>query len=122
MSRITTKRIYDTASADDGLRVLVDGVWPRGVSKQDAKIDYWAKDIAPSTELRKWFRHDPAKWNEFRKRYARELKSQTAELERLLEAAGDGPLTLLFGAKDTRHNQAVVLKEVLERMDAGGAR
>lgn len=122
MSRITTKRIYDTVSADDGLRVLVDGVWPRGVSKRDAKIDSWAKGIAPSTELRKWFRHDPAKWDEFRKRYARELEAQTAELERLLEEAGDGPLTLLFGAKDTRHNQAVVLKEALERMDAGGAR
>lgn len=118
MSRIATKRIYDAASADDGLRVLVDGVWPRGISKRDARIDRWARELAPSTELRKWFGHDPSRWNEFRERYMRELESHAAELERVHEETADGPITLLFGAKDTRHNQAVVLKEVLERMAA----
>lgn len=116
MPRISIKRIYDPPSEEDGFRALVDRVWPRGISKKDAAIDHWAKDIAPSTELRKWFNHDPARWNEFQERYQRELKNQISELRQLLEKGGGRRVTLLFSAKDTEHNQAVVLKDVLERI------
>ncbi len=112
--RCIIKRIYETASKDDGFRVLVDRVWPRGVSKEDAAIDYWAKDLAPTTELRKWFNHDPEKWGGFQQRYRKELEDCRTELDGLVEKAGDGPMTLLFAAKATEHNQAVVLKDVLE--------
>jgi uncharacterized protein YeaO (DUF488 family) len=116
MPPILIKRIYEPPSEEDGFRVLVDRIWPRGVSKKDAAIDHWAKDIAPSTELRKWFNHDPVRWNEFQKRYQQELKSQVSALRQVLEKGGGRRLTLLFAAKDTEHNQAVVLKHVLERM------
>jgi len=113
MRRIAIKRVYEPAAKDDGLRVLVDRLWPRGLSKEEADIDLWAKDVAPSSELRKWFGHDPAKWKEFQAKYRRELDSQKTALQDLVEQAGEQPLTLLYGARDTEHNQAVVLKDVL---------
>ena len=116
MSRIKIKRAYDPADADDGLRVLVDRLWPRGLTRDAAKIDHWLKDIAPSGELRGWFGHDPERWAEFRKRYRAELvanKPAVAELHQL--AKGAKSLTLLFAAKDAAHNNAVVLKEYLQK-------
>jgi uncharacterized protein YeaO (DUF488 family) len=116
MARIAIKRIYDPPAEEDGFRVLVDRVWPRGVSKKEAAIEHWAKDIGPSTELRKWFNHDPARWQEFRKRYQGELKDRVSDLRQLLKERGRRRMTLLFSARDTEHNQAIVLKDVLERM------
>ena len=113
MRRIAIKRVYEPAAKDDGFRVLVDRLWPRGLSKDEADIDLWARDVAPSSELRKWFGHDPAKWAEFQAKYRRELGARKAELHDLLEQAADRHLTLLYGARDTEHNQAVVLKDVL---------
>ncbi|MCB1885478.1 MAG: DUF488 domain-containing protein [Geminicoccaceae bacterium] len=113
MRRIAIKRIFDPASPDDGFRVLVDRVWPRGVSKKEAAIDHWAKDVAPSTGLRKWFNHDPERWEEFQRRYREELEDREAGLDALVKKAGDGPMTLLFAAKDTERNQAVVLRDRL---------
>ncbi len=110
------KRIYERAGRGDGLRILVDRVWPRGVSKEKAQIDSWLKDVAPSTELRKWFDHDPTKWREFRRRYFAELRTCTgqAALEALFNLSrGKKVVTLLFGAKDLAHNQAVALREFL---------
>lgn len=122
MARIAIRRIYDAASQDDGLRVLVDRVWPRGMTRKNAAIDLWARELAPSTGLRKWFGHDPEKWDEFRRRYRAELEGREAEIGGLAGKAGDGPMTLLFAARDRDHNQAVVLKEVLEELvrRAGG--
>lgn len=114
MSRIKIKRAYDPVDADDGLRVLVDRLWPRGLKRDAAKVDHWLKDIAPSGELRGWFGHDPDRWTEFRKRYRAELaanKPAVTELHQL--ARGAKSLTLLFAARDTDHNNAVVLKEYL---------
>ena len=116
MRRITIKRIYEPPSESDGFRVLVDRIWPRGISKQKAAVDYWAKDLAPSTALRKWFNHDPARWSEFQKRYRSEFESHASHLSDLLEKGGNRTLTLLFAAKDVEHNQAVVLKDVLESL------
>ena len=113
--RCRLKRIYDAPQREDGFRVLVDRVWPRGMKKADAKIDLWQKDIAPSTALRKWFNHEPEKWDRFRKRYLDELKNNHGLIEDIISRAGDGPLTLLFSARDTEHNQAVVIKEYIER-------
>lgn len=108
------KRAYDAPEPDDGLRVLVDRLWPRGVSKDSARIDLWLKELAPSTALRKWFGHDPAKWDEFRARYRRELASRDEALARLFALARKGPVTLVYGAADREHNDAVALKEVLQ--------
>ena len=113
MTEFRLKRIYEPSTRADGFRVLVDRVWPRGISKEAAALDLWVKVLAPSTELRKWFGHDPARWSEFRKRYRVELRKHTAELDELRAHAAGKRLTLLFGARDTEHNQAVVLKEVL---------
>ena len=113
MAQIQLKRIYDPPAQSDGFRVLVDRVWPRGISKEAAAIDLWMKAIAPSTELRKWFNHDPRRWEGFRKRYRTELHQHASELDELRRHAAKRRLTLLFGARDTEHNQAVVLKEVL---------
>ena len=110
---IKIKRIYDPPSKDDGVRVLVDRLWPRGISKEAAEIDEWERDVAPSDELRKWFSHDPAKWLEFRKRYVRELRENPELISKLRTLAKKGPLTLLFAAKDVAHNNAVVLRELL---------
>ncbi len=112
---IDLKRVYDPPANSDGRRILVDRIWPRGITKADLQIDAWLKDLAPSTELRKWFGHDPAKWDEFRKRYAGELEQRSEALEELVEKARAGRVTLVFSAKDTEHNNAVALKEHLER-------
>ena len=107
------KRAYDDKEKDDGTRVLVDRVWPRGVTKERAAIDWWAKDLAPSEELRKWFAHDPKRFDEFADRYRGELHGNS-DLERLKQLSHDGRVTLVYGAKDREHNQAVVLKQVVE--------
>lgn len=115
---IALKRIYEVSSPDDGYRVLVDRVWPRGMTKEKADIDLWAKDIAPSAHLRKWFCHDPAKWNDFQKKYREELEGNRSALKDLITKAKakGGRLTLLYGAKDEEHNQAVVLHEFMESL------
>jgi uncharacterized protein YeaO (DUF488 family) len=112
-ANVRLKRAYDPASADDGTRILVDRLWPRGLTKRRAAIDRWMKDIAPSPALRKWFGHDPARWNEFRRRYAREIRQQSALLDELRALARDGPLTLVYAARDEKHNDAVVLRALL---------
>ena len=112
---IDLKRAYDPPAKSDGRRILVDRVWPRGIAKDVLQIDAWLKALAPSTELRKWFGHDPAKWDEFKKRYDRELEQRSEALEELLETARAGHITLVFSAKDTKHNNAVALREHLER-------
>lgn len=103
------KRIYDAPSADDGTRVLVDRLWPRGVTKQAAALDLWFKDVAPTSELRKWFAHDPENWQEFQKRYRAELRQNDVAIERLLDYLEVGPLTLLYAARDPEINHALVL-------------
>jgi uncharacterized protein YeaO (DUF488 family) len=110
---LAIKRVYEVPGRGDGTRILVDRLWPRGLSRQRARVDIWLKDIAPSTELRKWFSHDPNKWTEFQDRYRQELKSKTDLLLTLKEKAAKGPITLLYGAKDESHNEAVVLQELL---------
>jgi len=114
MPEVRVKRVYDPPARSDGYRVLVDRVWPRGISKEQAAVDEWAKELAPSTELRKWFGHDPARWREFRTRYRQELKGSAA-LEALRARAKKQRVTLVYSAKDERHNQAVVLKELLSK-------
>ncbi|HMM40677.1 MAG TPA: DUF488 domain-containing protein [Thermomicrobiales bacterium] len=116
---IQLKRAYEPASDDDGARYLVDRLWPRGVKKEDLRVEGWLKEVAPSTELRKWFGHDPAKWDEFQKRYRRELEDNEDAWRPLLDAARAGKLTLVYGAKDTEHNDAVVLRELLEERLGG---
>ena len=110
---IKVKRIYDQPSSDDGKRILIDRLWPRGIKKEEAPMDEWLKDIAPSNILRKWFGHDSSHWGEFKKKYARELRSHRDLVERLKEEARHGTITLLYAAKDTEHNNAVALKEFL---------
>jgi uncharacterized protein YeaO (DUF488 family) len=110
---IHLKRAYDAPADSDGTRVLVDRLWPRGVKKADAKIHHWAKEIAPSDDLRKWFGHDPDRWDGFRDRFRDELKSQGAALEQLRELARKGRLTLIYAAHDEVHNNAVALRDVL---------
>jgi uncharacterized protein YeaO (DUF488 family) len=112
---IKIKRIYDSVSIDDGKRILVDRLWPRGIKKNEAKINEWLKDIAPSDGLRKWFSHDPSKWQEFKNRYRRELKNKSELIERLKGIAKKEKVTFLFSAKDKEHNNAIVLKEVIEK-------
>jgi uncharacterized protein YeaO (DUF488 family) len=111
---IQLKRAYESPSKSDGMRVLIDGLWPRGVSKEKAEIAEWMKEIAVSAPLRKWFSHDPAKWPEFKKRYRGELARRPAAVARLREMARKGRLTIVYGAKDEQHNNALVLKEFLE--------
>lgn len=112
---IRLKRIQDPVEAEDGARILVDRVWPRGVRKTDAELDWWPKELAPSTELRKWFGHDPERWAEFRRAYRDELAQVPETLSQLLDYCREGTVTLVFGARDREHNQAVVLREVLEQ-------
>ena len=112
--RVNIKRAYEAPSRDDGTRVLIDRLWPRGVSKDDAHIDHWLKNLAPSTELRKWFGHDTARWEEFTKRYADELDEHAEALGQLLELAQEGPVTLVYATHDERHNNAVVLRDILQ--------
>jgi uncharacterized protein YeaO (DUF488 family) len=115
---VMIKRAYQEPEPSDGYRVLVDRLWPRGVKKEHLKLDEWAKELAPSADLRKWFGHDPARWEEFRGRYKEELSSP--ERRELLATLSDrsqwGPITLIYGARDEDHNGAIVVKEVLERM------
>jgi uncharacterized protein YeaO (DUF488 family) len=112
---IRVKRIYEPAAADDGFRVLVDRIWPRGVKKTAAAIDLWLKDVAPSSELRRWFGHDPARWEEFRRRYVAELDARPGAWAPLRDAAAAGDVVLLYDARDREHNNAVVLRDYLER-------
>ena len=112
---IKLKRIYDPYSRQDGKRVLVDRLWPRGIKKENAQIDEWLKDIAPSDALRKWFSHDPSRWEEFKKRYNDELKNKRELFKGLIADSRKGTVTLLFGAKDIEHNNAVVIKEALAK-------
>ncbi|MEW5943922.1 MAG: DUF488 family protein [Pseudomonadota bacterium] len=113
---IHVKRIYDEAADEDGFRVLVDRLWPRGVTKQGAKIDAWFKDLAPSNELRKWYGHDTEKWDEFRNRYFSELDRKPEQVAELAAKARAGRTTLLYAAADTRFNNAVALREYLDRV------
>ena len=113
MTKYVTKRIYDSASTKDGYRVLVDRLWPRGISKEKAALDEWAKDIAPSTELRKWFDHDPAKFTEFIKRYEAELKANPEFNNYKKQWSKQEAVTLLYAAKNTTQNEAVVLEKIL---------
>jgi uncharacterized protein YeaO (DUF488 family) len=111
---IQVRRAYEPAGRADGFRVLVDRIWPRGLKKEQAAIDLWLKDVAPSSGLRKWFGHDPAKWDEFRRRYASELDREPDAIRLLREKSRRGTLTLVFAAKDEAHSNAVALKEYLE--------
>ena len=111
--RIRVKRIYDPPAESDGCRVLIDRLWPRGIKKSDARIAHWAKDLAPSTELRRWFAHDAAKFPEFQRRYVAELAAKQQLIDELLQRAGTGTLTLLFAARDRDCNHAVVLRDYL---------
>jgi uncharacterized protein YeaO (DUF488 family) len=111
---LRTKRIYEAAAAADGRRVLVDRLWPRGLSKEKARVDVWARSIAPSNELRRWYGHDPAKWEEFRRRYFAELDAAPEGVAELREALGSGTATLLFSSKEEVLNNAAALAEYLE--------
>ena len=112
---ITLKRAYDSVSPTDGRRFLVERLWPRGVSKAKLRVDTWLKDVGPSTELRKWFSHDPVKWSEFRRRYFRELSSQPEAWRPIVSAARRGRATLVYSSHDTHHNSAVALQEFLRK-------
>jgi uncharacterized protein YeaO (DUF488 family) len=116
--KILVKRVYEPVAKSDGFRLLVDRLWPRGLSKSDAKLDLWLPDLGPSTLLRQWFNHDPARWTEFYRRYHAELKEKTALLATIQEQAKTRPVTLLYSTKDERHNQAVALQSVLLKRPA----
>ncbi|NRO98840.1 DUF488 family protein [Paraburkholderia sp. NMBU_R16] len=113
--RIGVAWAYDPPGDDDGVRYLVDRVWPRGIRKDALRIEQWLRDVAPSNELRRWFGHDPQRWDAFIERYRAELDANRAAWEPLLEAASHGPVTLVYGARDPEHNQAVALRDYLER-------
>lgn len=113
MKDLKIKRAYLPASPEDGARILVERLWPRGITKEKAAIDCWLKEIAPSTELRKWFGHDPDNWAEFRRRYREELKANSAAVNTLRQWIRKGPVTLVYAARDEEHNSAVVLSEFL---------
>lgn len=113
---IRIKRVYEEPEASDGRRILVDRLWARGVSKEKAKVDVWVKEIAPSTELRRWYGHDPGKWTEFKNRYAAELETKPGIVEELLEEVQAGIVTFLYSSKEERLNNAVALKEYLESL------
>ena len=112
---IKLKRVYDPPAANDGTRILVERLWPRGLGKEQAGVDAWLKDVAPSHALRTWYGHDPAKWDEFTTRYTTELHGKAAIIDRLREAASRGMVTLVFASKDERHCSAVILKDVVDR-------
>lgn len=113
---ITTKRVYESADPSDGTRILVERLWPRGMRKEELTLDGWIKDVAPNTDLRRWFGHDPAKWEEFRNRYYAELDAHPTAWQPLLEAARKGNVTLLYSARDTEHNNAAALKEYMAHL------
>ena len=110
---VRLKRAYEAPAASDGYRVLIDRIWPRGITRERAHLDEWARELAPTPELRQWFGHDPARFDEFRRRYTDELKAQEAKLQELRERARHRPVTLVYAARDTEHNDAVVLAELL---------
>ena len=113
------KRVYDPPSPNDGKRILIDRLWPRGLKKEDAKVDDWIKEVAPSTELRTWYGHDPKKWSEFKRRFFSELRRRQDLVEGIVSASRKGTVTLLFGSREERFNNAVALKEFVEaRMSA----
>ena len=112
---IKLKRVYEKPSKVDGIRVLVERLWPRGFTKERASVDLWLKDIAPSTELRKWFGHDPAKWEQFCKRYRVELEQRKEAVNLLKQKSEEGTITLVYAARDEKHNSAIALKEILEQ-------
>lgn len=112
---VRVKRAYEPAESADGYRVLVDRLWPRGVSRDRAKLDGWEKELAPSTDLRQWFGHEPSRFEEFRRRYIEELRAQRPRLTSLRRQARTGTATLVYAARDSRHNEAVVLADVLRR-------
>ncbi len=112
---ITLKRVYETPSRSDGCRILVERLWPRGLSKQDAKVDLWPKEAAPSPDLRRWFNHEPDKWAEFKRRYFKELRGRRESLEPILERVRAGRVTFVFASRESRFNNAVALKEYVER-------
>ena len=114
-ANLRLKRVYELPAPDDGVRILIDRLWPRGLSKEKAAVDHWMKEVAPSAELRKWFGHDPDRWPEFRRRYVAELRQSGALLDQICGLAGRGTVTLLFGAHDEERNDAVVLREVLTK-------
>ncbi|KCZ93420.1 DUF488 domain-containing protein [Hyphomonas johnsonii] len=111
---VNIKRAYEAPSSEDGVRVLVDRLWPRGVSKDEARIDHWLKDLAPSTPLRKWFGHDEGRWEEFVTRYAHEIDAHGEEFDRLSKLVEEGTVTLVYAARDETHNNAVVLRNILQ--------
>lgn len=110
---VRLKRAYEKPDAMDGTRILVDRLWPRGIRKEAAAIDLWAKDLAPSTDLRKWFGHDPGRWVEFKRRYTAELHAHTQTLDELRKLARHGPVTLVYAARDQEHNEAVIIRDML---------
>ena len=112
---IELKRVYEKPSKNDGERILVDRLWPRGLKKEEAAVDAWMKDVAPSTELRKWFGHDPARWKVFQTRYRKELRERKDAVKELKQKTKKHKVTLVYGARDEEHNAAIVLKGVLER-------
>jgi uncharacterized protein YeaO (DUF488 family) len=112
---VRLKRAYEPAAAPDGYRVLIDRLWPRGVTREEARLDEWARELAPSAELRRWFGHDPSRFEEFRRRYLDELAAQEQKLRELRRRAREGTLTLVYAARDSEHNDAVVLAELLRR-------
>ena len=111
---IALKRVYEAPSKTDGTRILVERLWPRGLSKQDAKVDLWLKEVAPSGELRRWFSHDPDKWTEFKRRYFEELKDAEDALEKVVAQVEKGPVTFVFASREERFNNAVALREYLD--------
>jgi uncharacterized protein YeaO (DUF488 family) len=111
---IQLKRVYEEPSRKDGVRILVDRLWPRGLTKERAAVSLWLKDVAPSTELRKWFAHDPAKWKEFQVRYRKELRQKKDALKLLKEKGEERTVTLVYGARDELHNEALVLRKLVE--------
>ncbi len=115
MDRIKLKRVYEGASEEDGYRILVERLWPRGLKKEQVAVDLWLKEVAPSPELRTWFGHDPAKWEEFRRRYWAELKEKTEQMNLLQQKIQAGPVTFVYAAHDEQHNAALALKEFLEQ-------
>lgn len=111
---LKVKRIYESYTKNDGFRILVDRLWARGLTKEEAKVDLWLKDVAPSADLRKWFAHDPAKWEGFKKRYFQELKNKSNLIKVIKDKLKGGTVTLVYGAKDEKHNDAIAFKEYLE--------
>ena len=112
---VRLKRAYEPAASSDGYRILIDRIWPRGITREEARLDEWARELAPSSELRRWFGHDPARFAEFTRRYSEELAAQEGKLRELRRRAREGRLTLVYGARDSAHNDAVVLAQILRR-------